>query len=259
MPQGVRKRALVVVRTYPVPDESGIESSCTAAITAEGEWLRIYPVPWRLLPEGQRFRKYDWVDFDLIKATSDQRPESYHLQQGGISILSSASGWRVKKDLVLPRLSHCLCCLSKERDANLRPTLGIIRPGVIHRLRIAPDPDPWTEAQLAMLRQQHFFADAPEQELEKIPFKFYYEFDCPESECTTHRLMCTDWEMGQSFRSWRPTYGDKWEEKFRETYETEMIHKNDTHFYVGTVAAHPNRWIIIGLFYPPPDPQQNLF
>ena len=39
--------------------------------------------------------------------------------------------------------------------------------------------------------------------------------------------------------------------KFRQTYETEMIHKNDTHFYVGTVASHPNRWIIIGLFYPP--------
>jgi hypothetical protein len=92
MPQGVRKRALVVVRTYPVPDESGIESSCTAAITAEGEWLRIYPVPWRLLPDEQRFRKYDWVDFDLIKATSDQRLESYHLQQGGVKIISTASG-----------------------------------------------------------------------------------------------------------------------------------------------------------------------
>ena len=110
-----------------------------------------------------------------------------------------------------------------------------------------------------MLRQQHFFAHAPEQELEKIPFKFYYEFDCPESRCTTHRLMCTDWEMGQSFRSWRASYGEKWEEKFRETYEKEMIHKNDTHFYVGTVAAHPNRWIIIGLFYPPTDLQKDLF
>jgi hypothetical protein len=259
MPQGVRKRALVVVRTYPVPDESGIESSCTAAITTEGEWLRIFPVPWRLLPEAQRFRKYDWVDFDLIKATGDSRPESHHLQHGGIAIVSKASGWDAKREIVIPKLSHCLCCLTNERNANMSPTLGIIRPDVIQRLRIAPDPEPWTDAQLAMLRQQHFFAEAPDQELEKIPFKFYYEFQCPEPECGTHRLMCTDWEMGQSYRAWRAKYGDGWEEKFRETYESEMIQKNDTHFYVGTVAAHPNRWIIIGLFYPPPVIQSTLF
>ena len=30
-----------------------------------------------------------------------------------------------------------------------------------------------------------------------------------------------------------------------------MIEKKDTHFFVGTVASHPNRWIIIGLFFPP--------
>src|SRR5262245_45068271 len=120
MPSGVKKRALIVVRTYPVPDDSGIESSCTAAITADGEWLRIFPVPWRLLPEEQRFRKYDWVDFDLVKSASDTRPESHHLQPGSssIKIISSVQEWRNKKDLVLPMRSHCLCCLSKERDQN---------------------------------------------------------------------------------------------------------------------------------------------
>jgi hypothetical protein len=259
MPLVLKKRALVVVRTYPVPDESGIESSCTAAITDRNEWLRIFPVPWRLLPERQRFRKYDWVDFELVKATSDVRPESHHLKQDGITIISSASGWREKNEVVMPMRAHCLCCLTNERNANQRPTLGIVRPESISRLRIAPDPTPWTEAQLAMLRQQHFFAEAPEQELEKIPYKFYYEFRCPESSCTGHTLMCTDWEMGQSYRKWRATYREGWEEKFRETYESAMIGKYDTHFYVGTVASHPSRWIIIGLFYPPIDRQETLF
>ena len=58
--------------------------------------------------------------------------------------------------------------------------------------------------------------------------------------------------MGQSWRSWRSDYGDKWEEKFRKRYEKEMIEKYDTHFYVGTVHRHPHVWIIVGLFYPPP-------
>src|SRR5271154_4420707 len=81
MPPGETKRALIVVRTYPVPDESGVEASCTAAITDKGEWLRLFPVPWRLLPENQRFRKYQWVDLPVVKATGDPRPESHHLRQ----------------------------------------------------------------------------------------------------------------------------------------------------------------------------------
>jgi len=263
MPLGETKRALIVVRTYPVPDESGIESSCTAAITDKGEWLRVFPVPWRLLPDNQRFRKYQWVDLTVVKATSDPRPESHHLTQGGISIasaeLSTANAWQARKDIVLPLRAHCLCCLIKQRDANQFPTLGIVRPDSISRLRIVPDPAPWTEAQLSMLRQQHFFAEAPQQELEKIPFKFYYEFRCPETACNGHTVMCTDWEMGQSCRSWKAEYGDQWQDKFRRRYEFEMINKYDTHFYVGTVASHPNRWILIGLFYPPVQPQASLF
>ena len=40
--------------------------------------------------------------------------------------------------------------------------------------------------------------------------------------------MCTDWEMGQSYRRWKSKYGDGWEAKFRQKYEFEMIQNNDT-------------------------------
>ena len=64
-------------------------------------------------------------------------------------------------------------------------------------------------------------------------------------------MSCTDWEMGESWRSWKDKYGEQWEQKFRQRYETEMIERLDTHFYVGTVHQHPDAWIIVGLFYPP--------
>jgi hypothetical protein len=44
MPKEETKRALIVVRTYPVPTEDGIESSCTAAITGTGEWFKVDPI-----------------------------------------------------------------------------------------------------------------------------------------------------------------------------------------------------------------------
>ena len=209
---------------------------------------------WRYLPEDQRFRKYQWVELNITKA-SDPRPESYKLKQDGIRILSepltTANEWRARKDVILPLRAHCLCCLVKQRDSRGFPTLGVFRPKAIKRLIITPESPTWTNAQLDILRQGHLFAEKPKQELEKVPFSFRYEFNCDHDECTGHKFICTDWEMGESWRKWSADYGDEWEAKFRQRYEAEMIQKYETHFYVGTVHQHPGTWIIVGLFYPP--------
>ncbi len=264
MPLEETKRALIVARTYPVPVPQSVESSCTAAITETGEWLRLFPVPWRLLPSDQRFRKYQWIEARVTKATDDARLESFKLTADGIRVLSeplpSKNYWQAKKDIVFPLRAHSLCSLVKMRDEQQHPTLGMFRPGMIKRLRIAPLAPEWSRGELELLSQTHLFIESPSVRLEKIPFRFYYEFSCDEPDCRGHNLMCTDWEMGESYRRWRSEYGEAWEEKFRERYQLEMINKYETHFYVGTVAAHPNRWIIIGLFYPqrPPESAQSL-
>jgi hypothetical protein len=254
MPQAEKKKALIVVRTYPTPAKNGAEVSCTAAITDKGEWLRLFPVPWRYLAVEQQFRRYQWVELTVTKA-SDPRPESYKLSQHGIIILTEPlptdHDWRQRKEIIEPLRAHCLCCLAKQRDANGHPTLGIVRPRRIEKLVITADSPNWTPAQLAILQQGHLFAEQPKQQLEKIPLKFQYKFQCDEDTCTGHTLICTDWEMAESYRKWKADYGDKWEEKFRQRYETEMIQKYDTHFYVGTVHQHPGTWIIVGLYYPP--------
>jgi hypothetical protein len=248
------KKALIVVRTYPTPAKSGAEVSCTAAITDKGEWLRLFPVPWRLLPEDQRFRKYQWVEVKVTKA-SDSRPESYRLKPDGIKMLSvpitTARKWQARKDIIFPLRSHCLCCLKKRRDAHGHPTLGMFRPKTIKRLTITPATPTWTDSQLMRLRQGHLFVGPPIKELEKIPFDFHYEFQCDHDDCGGHKIICTDWEMAQSWRLWKAKYGAGWEDKFRQRYEAEMIQKYDTHFYVGTIHQHPHVWIIVGLFYPP--------
>ena len=95
--------------------------------------------------------------------------------------------------------------------------------------------------------------------LEKIPFDFRYEFHCDDPACAGHDFICTDWEMGQSYRSWRSAYGTSWQDKFRERYGHDMMERNDTSFFVGTVHRHPNRWIIVGLFYPPKEATGDLF
>jgi hypothetical protein len=217
--------------------------------------LRLFPIPYRFLSQDKQFSKYQWIEVAVKKATSDPRPESHNIQGDSIRILSeelsTANAWQARRDWVAPLKSHCLCCLRQSRDNDGHPTLGFIKPKSIDRLIIVPDEPQWSQSQLETLRQRDLFADEPEEELQKIPYAFKYRFRCDHYTCTGHEMTCTDWEMGQSWRSWKKKYGDQWEAKFRQRYEAEMIEKNDTHFYVGTIHQHPSAWIIVGLFYPP--------
>jgi hypothetical protein len=148
--------------------------------------------------------------------------------------------------------------LQDERDANGCPTLGLIKPQ-IERLVIEPCSTEWTAKQLDALRQTSLFHKPPATELEEIPFDFSYEFRCRKLFCNGHKMICTDWEMGESCRQWRAKYDDNWEAAFRQRYETEMIEKFDTHFYVGNLHQRPNAWIVVGLFYPPHQQMGDLF
>jgi hypothetical protein len=248
------KKALIVVRTYPTPARKGLEVSCTAAVTEDGKWLRLFPVPYRLLEGDKKFHKYQWIEVETEKA-SDPRPESHKIRPPSIRLLgeplSTDHAWKNRKHHVEPLRAHCLCCLKDQRNKYGFPTLGFIRPKRITKLICKPQSPFWNETQAAALSQGDLFDEAPEKELQKIPFNFIYEFECDHPNCNGHRLSCTDWEMSESYRKWSLKYGTGWEDAFRQKYEKELISECDLSFFVGTIAAHPAEWIIVGLFYPP--------
>lgn len=250
----VSKRVLITVKTYPTPAWKGGEVVCTAGVTAEGEWIRLFPIPFRLLTGDRQFKKYQWVEVSASKPSHDLRPESYQLDVDSISVVSpvlpTTSNWKERKGILFPLRAHCLCCLKAQRDATGAPTLGLFRPKDIRRLVIERTSPQWSAEELARLRQARLFEEGPSQELEKIPYTFSYEFACDEAHCHGHTLSCTDWEICQAYRAWSKPRPDDWEGKFRARFEKEMMEKNDTHFFVGTIHGHPATWIIVGLFYP---------
>lgn len=251
----VNKRVLITVRTYPVPSKNSIEASCTAGIDEDGHWIRLFPVPYRFLDPDQRFRKYQLIEASVTKSLSDSRIESYKLNIESINILSapmpSSDRWEARKAKVLPLITPSLCYLQNERDLNKAPTLGLFRPRTITAFKIQPTRATWSVKELARLRQSPMFGRLPKHELQKIPYDFSYDFKCDEPNCRGHELKCTDWEIGAAYLSWKRKYGNGWEAKFRQRFETEMALVNDTHFFVGTLSTHPGEWIIVGLFYPP--------
>lgn len=69
-----KKKVLITVRTYPVPARKGVEVSCTAGIADDGNWIRLFPLPYRLMADDKKFKKYEWIEVPLKKARNDIRP-----------------------------------------------------------------------------------------------------------------------------------------------------------------------------------------
>src|ERR1044071_8258500 len=176
MQSWTRKRVLIVVRTYPVPSAKSVEASCTAAITEDGRWLRLFPVPYRLMDQEKRFRKWQWIEVDLIKA-GDARPESYKINPDSITAcehIGTQDHWHHRREIIRPMRARSMCWLQQQRDQNQFPTLGVIRPFQIKRLIIkeAEERD-WTAEQQAICSRIRF----SKKRQRKCSKKFRWNFD----------------------------------------------------------------------------------
>jgi len=253
MPVYQNKKVLITAKTYPTPASKGAEVSCTAGITDNGQWIRLFPIPFRFMGGSQRFSKYQWIEV-AAKKSSDPRKESFEIDVDTLKILSKPlptnDAWKDRKEIVLPLQAPSLCYLHSTRRQT-GDTLGFFKPKTIHKFIIEPATRDWTPVQRAKLLQYSVYEKHPLTPLEKIPYKFSYNFTCSDSGCTGHKLVCVDWELGQAYRRWRMEYGNEWERVIVGRFETDMILGSDTHFFVGTIHGHPSTWIIIGLFYPP--------
>ena len=258
MPVYKQKRVLVTVKTYPTPASKGAEVSCTAGITDDGHWIRLFPIPFRYMGGDKQFSKYQWIEV-AAKKSSDPRKESFEVDIDTWRVvsrpLSTRDAWKARKEVVQPLQAPSLCYLQQTRKQTGN-TLGFFKPKTIHRLFIEHDTPDWTPAERAKLLQYSLYEKQPLKPLEKIPYKFSYGFTCNDPRCTGHKLICVDWELCQAYRRWKLNYGDKWHWAIINRFETDMLLRYDTHFFVGTVHGHPSAWIIIGLFYPPPEGQR---
>ena len=68
MPDWTKQRVLITVRTYPTPSAKSVEASCTAGVTADGQWIRLFPISYRLMAEERQFKKWQWIEVETLKA-----------------------------------------------------------------------------------------------------------------------------------------------------------------------------------------------
>jgi len=250
-------KVLITVKTYPQPHEKYKELVCTAGVREDGSFIRLHPIAFRYKPYSQQYKKYQWIELEVEKNEEDKRPESYKQVEGTIiktigESISTKKNWADRKKYVLARGVETMCHL--EHLSQEQCSLGIIRPKVVEDFIYEETTRVWKPEQQKNLDQQNLFGDNLKP-LKKIPYKFRYVFKCEEPNCTGHKKMITDWELGILFLNMYEKHQseDIALAKVKETFMGKICSSNiDTHFFVGTVNPKKYKaWIVIGTFYPP--------
>lgn len=273
-----KKRIYILVKTYPTISETYSELVCTAGVLEDGSWIRLYPVPFRLLNDNQKYPKYTWVQVEAIRNISDFRPESYRPDISTMIVepKSSKPDWDERRRIVFKnKYLHTNLQKLIDKAKSDGTSLAVFKPTKILDFVIEPDEREWDAKKLASLQclsqQMNLFQTIEEIEnefklVQKVPYKFSYRFE--DDIGKQAKMMIEDWEIGMLyFNCLSRTGGDEKAAvtKVREKYFESFL-KRDIYFFLGTTKkfhyVSPNPFIIVGVFYPPvplPNNQISLF
>ena len=259
-----KTEVLITVMTYPHPSQRYQELVCTAGITKDGEWVRLYPIDYRYLPSHQQFHKYQWIEVELAERGqgNDPRKESRRPSLNSIRLLGepldTQNNWEHRHQIVEKLPVHTVNELKTLYNQD-KTSLGVVHPAHVLDLKIEKSDSEWKPEQQSALNQLQLFGPQTKQ-LAKIPFKFSYVFECEDSS-KPHNAMITDWELGVLYLKEVDRLGNEHQaaESVRYKFFDELCGSNkDTRFFMGTTLPY-NAWIVLGVFWPPKVPQMKLF
>ncbi len=266
-------KVLIAVKTYPTLSAKYDELVCTAGFREDGTWIRIYPVPFRKKSYNEQYKKYDWIELDLVKNESDFRPESYrpYSHESEINIighLDTAGNWETRKQAALGKVYYNLTELIAEaKDKNICTSLAVFKPTEILDFTYEQVDRDWDKDKLAKLNQLNLFetnAEGKFEVVQKLPYKFKFIFK--DNQGIESRMMIEDWEIGQLY--WNCLARHEGSEAkaiadVRAKYFDDFAKTKDLYFFLGTTQLHHyvslNPFIIIGVFYPKLELQGKLF
>lgn len=203
-----KAKVLITVKTYPLPSRSYTELVCTAGLLDGEKWIRIYPVPFRFLQDGNKYPKYSWVELDLVRNTKDFRPESYRLKLGvdeRITILDkvgAANDWMGRKSYVLKEVFSSMTELIRLAKSPQQKSLATLKPARIIDFVIEDDEREWKQEWLDQLKQMNMFEMPTNNGQRKVVKKLPYKFSCrffSEGDAEPRKMMIEDWKIGALF------------------------------------------------------------
>ena len=269
-----RRRILIWGKTRPEVSKKYREIVCTGGVFEDTRRLvRIYPVPLRYMDDSRIFKKYQWIEAEVMKAPSDPRPESYKIRYSNIRVLgtipSEKGNWDARARWVMnPENIFSSVETLKLKQRKDKTSLGLVKPKEILDIQAVPYSDEeqerfWAKYQEAIQQMElplDFGKDHTVKPLRPPDYRFRITFRCDDHECSTYRMSVLDWEVDALYFNLRQR-GDSAEVAVEKVID--KLHKicgpdKDLYFFLGNIASHPQVFSIVGFWWPKKKKQLEL-
>ena len=253
IPKEGEGEAVILVKAAPVIGSKHGETVCCAGLDLNGNWLRLFPVSFRVMDDAARFRRWDVVSFSWRKPSTDDRVESRHINSQSLKISGHMKG-RERANFLDRRV---VTSLNSERDSGR--SLALLKP-IIQRFYIEERSNAEVEAEQAKIDAFHDQADlfVPRPAVPRVAcrydFKYRYTTDDGPRDGT-----CQDWETTATFFNWRHQYGEAKALTYMKQKFGEELPERGLYFAMGTHSRWPDVWLINGLIQLGPIEQASLF
>lgn len=254
------QRILIWGKTYPELSSKYKETVCTGGTLENGDFIRLYPIPFRYLCDENNFAKYQWIRARIKKSTDDPRPESYKIDPDSIKveekIPSDKFEWFERKRHVFANNSFVFSSAESllEENRRTKQSIGFVKPYKINDIYLEQRPDEDYETFLRKFqnnkektKQRELFGDLTVQEIKELQFiskRFKVKWCCNEGNCPGHDMSILDWEVYELQRR----FGDA--EALFKIKSLLLSNEYSIGFFLGNFRIHPTAFSIGGIWYP---------
>jgi len=180
-------RILITVKTYPAISTKYDELVCTAGFLEDGSWIRIYPIQFRQKAYGEQYKKYQWIELDIVKNDSDFRPESFRPVSLDTpvelkEIIKPDGGtWESRREYVMRKVYTNLSTLIQEaKNKDVCTSLAVFKPTEVLDFVFEEEKErEWSQKKLEQFNQLNLFESNTDKRLKvvrKLPYKFSFVF-----------------------------------------------------------------------------------
>jgi len=217
-------------------------------------WRRLYPVPFRVLAEGQKFGRWGWVAYEFTDPAHDGRSESQRVVPESI-----VAGDKLK----VAERSRIACRLTRESTQEAESkgeSLTLIKPdelGFTWKKKTAAELEEERRKHAALANQTSLLHGAAKP-LDPCPYEFKVKWRVGLEK--PREQTCDDWETSTAFSRRLESEGSEEGalKSLRDTYEVDYMNKG-MRLALGTHSRRNKQWLLVGILRVDDQRQGELF
>lgn len=237
----------ILIKAQPHRSSKYFETVCCAGVGRDQTWRRQYPVPFRILADAQKFKRWNWIRYQFTRSRDDPRLESQKVIPETLEVVGE-----IKKNERASFLEPLVRASFAEADSK-RESLTLIRPQSFTLQAFAKSADEIARETLkhSELANQLSMLDATAKPLTPCPMRFVAKWRDQDGKDRTHE--CDDWETAAAFARFERAYGRTQAiEALKGKYEDEYMRAGlalgfSTHKRRNAEFGTQNQWLLVGM------------